>query len=297
MEASKREGGGIETHHAITPLRRQEIHRHWQNLRMVRDRTLIARLPDRHDHVWHLRKHADPAGREPKRHRRRAIVLVTVLDAEPCAVEQQAVAAGLGVIDEDVAVEPVHEDGFVGLGFREGGVGVAIAEGPAYEWSRVDKGAPTVVDGGVGGVERVAYEARLLLGDEDWVGYVQEGGEGGWGGSRFGGRPGGCEVQGRDLGFEKGFKFGEEGEDDRRGLGGGVHGEIEGLNTCGVGREEREVRVQSDAGVFPDGWITAPGKISSGRLLNQEIGKVSHKKPAVSNSGASGITPVRSTRP
>lgn len=192
----ERRGGEVlaKTHHPITPLGRQNIHRHRQNLRMIRNRTLITRLPYRHHHIRHLCKNTDPAVRKPKGHCRRRVILVPVLDVQACAVQQETVAAGLGVVDEDVRVEPVHEGCFVGLGFGEGGGRVTVAEGPTDERGRVDEGEAAVVHGGVGGVEGVAHEAGLLFGDEDRVGEVQEGVEGGSGGGRLGGRPGGGEV-------------------------------------------------------------------------------------------------------
>lgn len=68
------------------------------------------------------------------------------------------------------------------LRFGEGGVaGEGVAEGPADERGGVDEGFAAVVRGGVGGVEGVADEAGLLLGDEDGVGGVEEGCERGGG--------------------------------------------------------------------------------------------------------------------
>ena len=59
------------------------------------------------------------------------VILIPILDLVPGGVQHQAIGAGLLVEGQDVGVPPVHEDGFVGDCFCEGGGGEGVAEGPA----------------------------------------------------------------------------------------------------------------------------------------------------------------------
>ena len=215
---------------------------------MPRDRRIIAPFPNRHNHIRHLRKRTDPPAREPSRHGRRAIILVPVLYIQPRSIEQQAITTGRGVVDKDIRIEPVSEERPVCFRLRQGGVGVAVAEGPADEGSGVHEGFTAVVDGAVGGVEGVADEADLLFGDEDGVGDVEEGGQRRRGGRGFGGGPGSGQVESRGFGAEEGFELAEKGESDGGDVVGCGRGEVEGLDGFWVGGIEWEVGVEGGAG-------------------------------------------------
>lgn len=180
---------------------------------MLRNIRLISRLPDRHHHIRHLGEHTNTTCREAKRHRGRSLVQIAILRTGCRRVQQETLAAGPAVVDQDVRVEPVHEDGLVGLRFRERGLGLGVAEGPTYEWGGVDEGFSAVVHGGVGGEEGIADEARLLFRDEDGVSEVEESVESRRSGGGFGGSPGAGEVErGGVFGIEEGLQPGEEGE-------------------------------------------------------------------------------------
>lgn len=99
----------------------------------------------------------------------------------------------------------------------------------------------------------------MLLGYEDWVSEVEERGERRRGGGRFGGGPRSGEVErGGGLGVEKSLQPGEEGEGEVGRFAGGGGGEVDGLDGGRIVGVEGQVRVESYAGGFPNGRITAP---------------------------------------
>ena len=67
--------------------------------------------------------------------------------------------------NENVTIDPFGEESAVRRRFRFGVGGLLVAPGPACAGDGVDKGASTVVGGGVVGEEGVADEAGLLFGN------------------------------------------------------------------------------------------------------------------------------------
>lgn len=123
------------------------------------------------------------------------------------------------------------------------------------------------MDGGVGGEEGIANEARLLLGYEDGVSGVEEAGEGGRSGGGPGGGPRGGKIEsGGGFSIEECLKLGEESQGDVGGFSCAGGREIDGLDGCGVIAVEWKVGVEGNPGGFPDSRITAPMIVSLCRL-------------------------------
>jgi len=90
-------------------------------------------------------------------------------------------------------LEPVHEDRFVGDCVGQSGGWIAVAECPSDQGCGIHEGRPSIVGGRVVGVEGVANQADLFLGDEDRIRDVEEFGQrrsGDW----IAARPQGCQV-------------------------------------------------------------------------------------------------------
>lgn len=139
---------------------------------MPSNRRIIRRLSNRHYHIRHLRKHAYAARRESKRHRWRRFVLIAIRNVQARRVQKKTLTACSAVVEQDIRVEPLHEDGFVVLGFRERRSRVAIAKSPADGWRRVYERFAAIVNGGVGSKKGITDETGLLFRYDDGIGEI-----------------------------------------------------------------------------------------------------------------------------
>ncbi len=154
------------------------------------------------------------------------------------------------------------------------------------------------MDGGVGGEERIANQARLLLGYDNRIGGIEEACKGGrsGGGPRCGPRR--SEIEGcGGFSIEECLKLREEGQGDVGGFSCDGGREIDGLDACRVFTVEWKIGIEGDPGGFPDNRITAPMRVSFTKpFILRRIERETNKKPAVSSSGAKGMVPANETR-
>ena len=160
-------------------------------------------------------------------------------------VKHQTIGACLRVVWEDGALEPVHEQRLVVVGFIERGRGIAVSKGPSSQGRGINKRFAPVMDGGVVCEEGVADEFRLFLGDDDRVCDVEEGRQACRCVRGLGGGPAGSEIHGAHVGGEEGLQLVEKVEQDGVGLGCGCVGrELVGKDPGWVGCEGGEAVVE-----------------------------------------------------